>query len=288
MTPLDRLTNRLSRLAGAAALASALVTSPARAADPPTPTATAEQLAEEAYQQHASGKEAEAIATYLRAYELSHAAAILFNVATIYDRKLRERGLAEDFYRRYLGAPDAEPELTRKATERLTALKKEDEDEAEAKRATIVVAPVPTTTRATSTPQPEPPASPQPAPTALAPATSSGHTVRAVGIVVGAVGVIGVGASMVLGVLAKAKNDDANAVCNGATCANENGVALANQAGSLASASTVTFVAGLAFVGGGVTMYLLAPKNAASPVARIKISPEIGLDRAGVSIGGRF
>jgi hypothetical protein len=288
MTPLNR--NRLSRVAGVAALALAFLSSPARADAPAAPTATAEQLAEQAYQQHASGKEAEAIATYLRAYELSHAAAILFNVATIYDRKLRERGLAEDFYRRYLGAPDAEPELTRKATERLTSLKKEDEDEAEAKRAAVVVAPVPTTTPPAIAPQSEPPAASvvQPAPAAVASPASNGHTVRTVGIVVGALGVAGVGASMVLGVLAKAKNDDANAVCNGATCANENGVMLANQAGSLASASTVTFVAGLALVGGGITTYLLAPKDPASPMARIRITPEVGLDRAGVSIGGSF
>jgi len=284
--------DRTLRLAASAALTLAFAASPARAANPATPTVTAEQLAEEAYQEHASGNDAEAIATYLRAYELSHAAAILFNVATIYDRKLSERGLAEDFYRRYLLTPDAEPELVRKANARLTALKREDEDEAAAKHASIAVAQVPAPPAALPiAPEPER-ASPAPVkpPSAdvVAPVSSGSRTLRTTGIVVGAFGVAGVGASMVLGVLAKAKNDDANAVCNGAACANGNGVTLASQAGSLATASTVSFVAGLALVGGGITMYLLAPKDAASPVARVTVSPQLGLSRAGLSIEGTF
>src|SRR5690349_16640257 len=64
----------------------------ARAAEPQA-VQTAEQLANRAYDEHAAGKYPEAIASYLKAYELSNAGVILFNVATIYDRKLHEREL---------------------------------------------------------------------------------------------------------------------------------------------------------------------------------------------------
>jgi hypothetical protein len=282
--------NRISRLGSLAAVVLAFTTAFPASAAPPTAT-TAEQLAEQAYEQHASGRDAEAIATYLRAYELSQAAAILFNVATIYDRKLGERGLAEEYYRRYLAAPDAEPELVRKATERLTALKKDDEDEAATKRAAIAVAPVPTTPPPASAPPPPPAVAPpiEARPAEASGARSNGHTLRTAGIVVGVVGVAGVGASMVLGALAKGKNDDANAVCNGAACSSENGVSLANQAGSLATASTISFVAGLALAGGGVAMFFLAPKDSpASPVARITVSPLLGPSNVGLGVGGSF
>ena len=44
----------------------------------------------------AEGKHAEAIATYLKVYELSSASVVLLNIANIYDRKLHERELASD------------------------------------------------------------------------------------------------------------------------------------------------------------------------------------------------
>src|ERR1700729_920445 len=99
---------------------------------------TVEQLAEKAYQQHAAGKYAESIATYLKAYEISKASETLFNVATIYDRKLNERELAEDYYRRYIRQPDANPDLVRRATERLTTMKREAQEE-QARKAALPV-----------------------------------------------------------------------------------------------------------------------------------------------------
>src|SRR5262249_23203102 len=86
-----------------AAVVSLAFAQTARADPPPVaeadPARAAEALASEAYAQHLAGRDAEAIGTYLKAYELSHAAAILFNVAMIYDRKLHERALAMDYFR---------------------------------------------------------------------------------------------------------------------------------------------------------------------------------------------
>jgi hypothetical protein len=292
-------------LGALAFVASQLAPHRAHAADPPPASppaasspATAEQLAGEAYQQHTAGHYAEAIAKYLEAYEISKAGVILFNVATIYDRRLRERELAEDYYRRYLGAPDAEPELVKKANDRLTALKKEDADAASAAKAASV-APLPSTA-----PAPPPAAAPAPAPAsspasspAEAPrdASSPGRPLRTAGIVVGAVGIAGVGASLVLGLVAKGKNDDANAICNGAACSSDRGVSLAKDAGTFATASTVAFVTGLVLVGGGVTMYLVAPRDtsasstsSASASPSVTLGPLFGATSAGMSVRGSF
>src|SRR3954464_11901786 len=97
--------------AGIALALATSVASPIALAAPAPEAKTAEQLANEAYEQHTAGRYAEAIATYLRVYEMSKAGTVLFNVATIYDRKMHERDLAMDYYRRYLRAADAEPAL---------------------------------------------------------------------------------------------------------------------------------------------------------------------------------
>ena len=83
----------------------------ARADGAPTSVHTVEELTNRAYDQTSAGSHAEAIATYMKAYEISKAAAILYNIAAIYDRKLHERTLAIEYFRRYLQAPDAESGL---------------------------------------------------------------------------------------------------------------------------------------------------------------------------------
>ena len=57
---------------------------------------------------------------------------------------------------------------------------------------------------------------------------------RAAGIIIGVLGVVGVGTSIGLGYVAKTKNDSANAVCNGSACATQDGVDLAKTAGNYA------------------------------------------------------
>ncbi len=268
------------------ALGGLCVASPARAAGGDSAAISdAERLANVAFEQHAAGKYPEAIASYLKVYELSKSAVVLFNVATIYDRKLHERELAAEYFRRYLHAPDAEPELVQKANERLTTLKKESDAE-EAKRAAIAVPVAPLT------PVAAPLAAAAPAPAAAteprAESASRGRPLRTAAIVVGAAGVLGLGASAVLGILAKGKNDDANAVCKGTECATDQGVTLARQAGTFATASTVSFVAGLALVGGGITLYLAAPKDTLYSAAQVKVGPALGLGQAGLQLNGSF
>src|SRR5262245_43517057 len=78
--------------------------------------ATSEELAAQAFEHYKKGEFPQALSLYQRAYQLAPTTAILYNMASIYDHKLHERDLASEYYRRYLRASDADPELTRKAT----------------------------------------------------------------------------------------------------------------------------------------------------------------------------
>ena len=113
---------------------------------------------------------------------------------------------------------------------------------------------------------------------------------RAAGVVVGLVGLAGVGASFGLGYVAKQKNDDANGVCNGAACQNQNGVSLAQTAGNLATGATISFVAGLVLMGGGVVLFAVAPRgtSTSTKAASISVAPSVDRTGAGLALHGVF
>jgi tetratricopeptide (TPR) repeat protein len=242
---------------------------------------SAEQLEDAAFKLQADGKYAEAIAKYLEAFEGSRDSVLLYNIAHLYDRKLNERELAAAYYRRYSSALDADPTLVKKATDRLTALKREAE--AEATRAQAEQAPQSSTAApAEKTPAPVKPDTQQSAAPKSNEDRNSG--LRTGGIVVGAVGVAAVGASLVLGLLAKNKNSEADEVCDGTVCKDQSGVELAKTAGTLADASTIVFFSGLGLIGTGVTLYVLAPSTGdVAPQPTSALVPGIG-----VSLRGRF
>lgn len=96
-----------------------------------------ERLAGEARALYDKEEYGQAVAVYLEAYKLQPTAAVLYNVAVIYDKKLGEADLAIDFYRRYIGSPDADPAVVQRATARIQELKTaqaEAEAEATARR----------------------------------------------------------------------------------------------------------------------------------------------------------
>jgi len=116
-----------ARPAGLLALTLLLCPVPAPAQSPP-PTGNlsqVEQLARAARDHYAAERFGQAVAVYLEAYRLAPAAAVLYNIALIYDRKLDEPQLAIDFYRRYIGSPDADPQAVQRATQRVQVLKAE-------------------------------------------------------------------------------------------------------------------------------------------------------------------
>jgi hypothetical protein len=275
-----------------------LASSRAYAAEPET---DAQALVDRAYAEHAAGRDVEAVGSYLKAYELTKAAAILFNVAMLYERHLHERALALEYYRRYAEAPEAKPELVQRAIERLGALKRE-QDEEDARRAAELAAP-----RTPAQPEPAPsPAGegeeeahspPQPSGEARAPAsadpsdTNAGTNtratrMRATGLVLGGVGLVSVGTSMVLGLVAKGKNDEANTYCSPSVCATQQGVSAEHAAVAFSTAATVTFVAGAVFLAAGVTFFVAAPRSRAR--AQITLVPQAGSRAAGLTLYSTF
>jgi hypothetical protein len=257
----------------------AVSTSPDPARHPPS--SSAQELADRAYELHAAGEYAAAIATYLRAYDASNAGVTLLNIATIYDRKLHEPALAAEYYRRYLRAPDAEPSLVQKATERLTALKQAEANPPEPPQP-IGLQPTPLQPAPGSTPA----AADVPAVAGEGSARESG--VRTAGLLVIVTGATTLGASLVLGLLAKGKNDDANAICDGAACMSEEGVRLAHQASTLATASTITFITSLGLAGGGLAMIFLAPRTSNPSAARLALAPTLNARSAQLALWGEF
>ena len=121
--------NPAKRLAVSVVIVTCAVTS-IRAAPPDDPPNTAkdvEMLAADARKLFQEERFDEAISAYLKAYRLAPAGALLYNVAFIYDKKLAERDLAIDYYRRYIRSPDADPDVVERATTRIGELKTEKE-----------------------------------------------------------------------------------------------------------------------------------------------------------------
>jgi tetratricopeptide (TPR) repeat protein len=305
---LGRRGARASFFAVAAWLALGLTTPRAQGqeADAAVPTESAadvEQIASRAYELQVAGRYGEAIAAYLKAYELSSAGAALLNVATIYDRRLHDRALAADYYRRYVRAPDADPPLVERANGRLAVLERGDEVDGgaqalrrpgEAEPASAIVPAAPMPSAALPPDPPILPAAPAPAPPPDLDSRSA-DAWKTLGLVVGGAGVASVGVSLVLGALAMVKNNAADMMCNGSVCPSENGVRLAQDSGRLATASTIAFFAGLALAGGGITIVLAAPKarGAASGATSnrgvaLAASPTAGLRFAGLDVQGAF
>jgi hypothetical protein len=251
---------------------------PARADGRDPNVQAVEALTNQAYELTVQNKYSEAIGAYMKAYEISHAGAILFNIATIYDRKLRERSLAMEYFRRYLQATDAVPDFARKAAERLSELKEEEAAEGRA-RSSVAVAPspAPAVTETTSLPE-----SPPPANTGVSP-------LKPLGIVLGTIGLAGVGTSLGLGALAQSRNTDANRYCSATSCSTSQGVTLEHQAGDFATAATVAFISGASLLAIGVTLFLAAPRGGTKASAgSFTVEPTVGASSGGLRVEGMF
>ncbi len=136
------------------------VPSVATAAEP-----TAAELSDQAYERYEAADFPGAVALYMKAYALNVDSRILFNVAQIYDRKVQDRDLALEYYRRYLKSTTTEVDLVRKATERVTELQRQADTPAKvdtpassgAPTASPTTAPLATSAAPTSTAVPPPP-----------------------------------------------------------------------------------------------------------------------------------
>ncbi|MBX3191951.1 MAG: hypothetical protein KF819_33480 [Labilithrix sp.] len=99
---------------------------------------------------------------------------------------------------------------------------------------------------------------------------SDGRTQRTLGLVVGGVGLAGVAAGSVFGLMAKSANDDALARCRTPTRCDAEGLALTDDARSRALVSTIFFVVGAAGLATGAVLYFTAPR---AQTGSLRIAP---------------
>lgn len=120
---------------------------------------------------------------------------------------------------------------------------------------------------------------------------------RIFGIVAGAVGVVGLGLGGVFGGLAASDWSKAKAACNGkpvscTTDPNSTGFQGERSATTMATLSTVSFIAGGVLAAGGVVVFLTAPRTPSSEAhaaARgVELVPTGGPAGMGMLIRGRF
>jgi tetratricopeptide (TPR) repeat protein len=138
-----------------------------------------------------------------------------------------------------------------------------------------------------------PPPPPPPPPKRTVVTTDPGHGYRLAAYGVGGAGVAAIAVSSYLTLSARGKYNDAlKAHCGGVTNGCDDiGLTQTHDARHQANIATVVFSVGLAAVGGGVALYMLAPKG--KPVenaedAALYIVPSVSSDGAGVVVGGHL
>jgi tetratricopeptide (TPR) repeat protein len=251
-------------------------------ADDPAPSSDvsrAESYAAEAFEAYSRKDYTEAVVLYLKALEAAPSSDILYNLAKIYDTKLKDRELAMKFYRRYIADPGADPERVREANERLTEL-----------RALEVAAsekPAPVSPQTA----PQHGSDRQPDERRLPPPEREGGIsgVQAAGIVTGLVGLGGLAVGTVFGLSAKADADTAKQSCDGNDCRTAAGVEAAEDASRKATISTIGFAAGGALTLVGTILLVSGSKGSPErDAATLRMVPYAGPGSLGTQLSGRW
>ena len=262
----------LSIRIGALVLTSALATgalgigaTPAYAQGKPsaqTPQARGAELFNKGAEAYRRGEFQQAATLLLEAYGLDPQPVLLYNLARAYEG-LGNLDAAIDTYTRYLEADPKAPDrgaieqkvgtLKRQRDERLALEKQRD---AERARADEAKAKAERDRQAAPAPAPPPERSPSPFP-----------------YVVAGVGVAGLAAGAVFGLMATSKHDDAAA----ATTAQQSAIDQQNSAKSLATISTISFIAGGALVAAGVAWWVIDRRSSAKPSSGSTQSLRVGL-----------
>jgi hypothetical protein len=126
-------------------------------------------------------------------------------------------------------------------------------------------------------------ASPPPAPMSLARGPAEGIGIQKVSaLVVGAFGAVALGAGGALALVARSKNDDANAFCPGLSCSNAQALNMNREALTWGDAATVAVVSGFVGVGAAAALWLTArPSSNRSGVS-------VGLGATSVTVRGTW
>jgi tetratricopeptide (TPR) repeat protein len=229
-----------------------------------TPAERAQVYADLGYAAYQNEDWNKAIEMYLESYKLSSTADLLFNIAVIYDRKLGNKAMALEYFRKHNAAADTNPDLVAKANLRIENLTHET--------------PVGDTRKSGPAAPPLPP--------------DKGANMRIGGIVAATVGMVALGAGIGFGVAAISKMGEAKtAGCDSTGCPNDTAAQLERTANSRGNYSTLGVVAGGALVVAGVTLYVLAPNKpsrAESATATLMFRPTLTPNAAGIGLAGTF
>jgi tetratricopeptide (TPR) repeat protein len=245
----------------------------------------AEELAAKAFAAVKSGNYTQAIELYSSAYEINRSAVILYNLANIYDRWAPDAAQATDYYQRFLAAPDASPELSKKAALRLEQLK------AVTARPVIVKSTSPESP-AVSAPRPNSTEKSSDVSAAASvssvarPETKPGLSrLQVIGVMVGAAGLATAGVGLGFGARAMNQFEQSNTQCSGSVCRTQEGIALTKSAIGSATVSTVLVSAGAAIVATGLGLLVFGGDSSNTSVS---IAPAVSNTQAGLVLGGRF
>jgi hypothetical protein len=106
----------------------------------------------------------------------------------------------------------------------------------------------------------------------------------------GIVGVVGVGAGMVLGLVASAKNKDSKGHCDPAdeTRCSDQGVSLRNEAYTFSDLSSVGFIAGGAALLGSGLLWLLDGSSETPDREAASVAVQAGPRAANLIVQGKF
>jgi hypothetical protein len=122
-----------------------------------------------------------------------------------------------------------------------------------------------------------------------APASRGGlGTRRTLALVAGGVGLVGVGIGTYFGLQSKSKLDDAEEYCRGSACTDPRGVSAGEDAYAAGNISTVGMVVGALGLGGGIVLWVTAPKSSSTerPPSTSRARLELGV--GSVNVKGQF
>ncbi|HET6336601.1 MAG TPA: hypothetical protein VFG30_25435 [Polyangiales bacterium] len=242
--------------------------------------ARAEGYAADAFEAYSRKDYSAAVALYLKALDTSPTADMLYNLARIYDGKLKDRQLAIDYYRRYVRDPGAEPTRLRATNERLSQLLELEAISTETppagKRAEL------------------PASAPSSSDTRVPPrsnAREEGITgLHVLGIVALTAGVTGLGIGGGFGLAAKSDDEVAEQSCDGNACRSQRGLDASRDATSAATISTIGFIAGGVLSTLGIVTLLIASSDDETErkVANLSLTPLTGPSVLGTQLAGRW
>ncbi|HEX4354714.1 MAG TPA: hypothetical protein VHZ95_17410 [Polyangiales bacterium] len=234
----------------------------------------AESLAAAAFDAYSHKDYEGAVAVYLKALDAVPSADILYNLARIYDSKLKKRARAIEFYQRYADDTGADPERLRTARARMVELRELESASNEA--------PPPPLRSQTSTAAPSLP------PPSAAGRESGLNALQFTGIVGTVIGLSGLGVGTGFGIAAKSKADVAQNYCHGNACTAQRGVDASRDAARLATVSTIGFIAGGALTALGITLLLVGGRAESDRAPRAELTPYLRREGAGASLIGRW